>query len=122
MIPKAQFAQMTGRAAKVWTRHRRALEEAGFQPGTVGYSRAAYNLLDFAEDAPELVGRFVQRLPEVLKNGATIEAFGDARAASFYDETQNQWNYDPARFPSYAELRQDQRLRAAGFDYQGQIG
>ena len=122
MIPQAQFAQMTGRAAKVWTRHRKALEEAGFQPGTVGHSRAAYNLLDFAEDAPELVGRFVQKLPEVLKQGATIEAFGDARASAFYDEQQNQWNYDQNLFPTYADLRKDQRLRAAGFDYQGQIG
>lgn len=117
-----QDRELATLATRLALQYAPALEQMGLKQGTVGFNRTMFNLLDMADEAPSRLEAFVQKLPEAVKNGATIEALAKARADAFLDEQSGQWTYNPQLFRGYADLLVDQRMRAGAFDYQGRIG
>ena len=89
------------------------LKQLGLQPGTQGYNRTMFNILDLTVQAPAAVPNFIAKLNRVKGQNWTVEAIAKARADSFY-------RYDgtlATSFPNYQTLFQDQRSRAGTFDY-----
>ena len=115
-------ARLRKQAMELSLQYAGPIEQMGLKQGTAGFNRVMFNLIDVADDTPELVQGFLQRLPDVVKGGATIEAIAKARADSFQDPMTGEWGYNREIFPTYAELFLDQRKRAGGFDYGKEIG
>lgn len=89
------------------------LRRFGIEPGTQGYNRLMFNILDLRVQSPAALGDFLNKIPEVVRGGLSIEAIAKARADSFYapDGTLD------TSFPSYQALYTDQRSRAQVWDY-----
>jgi hypothetical protein len=96
------------------------LQRMGVRPGTQGWNRLMFNVLDLAVQAPAAVPDFVRKLPAVLRQGATVEAIAKARADSFYNPRTGR--LEAAGFGnSYSRLFADQRSRAGVWDYRRRI-
>ena len=93
------------------------LKGLGLQPGTQGYNRTMFNLLDLSVQSPAAVSDFLRKLKKVATQGWSIEALAKARADSFYgyDGTLN------TTFPNYQALFRDQRSRAGVWDYRRRL-
>jgi hypothetical protein len=88
----------------------------GVSRDTVGFHRIMFNYLDLYVQAPAAAGSFIQKLPQIMKGGLTIEAIAKARADSFY--------YPDGRWGGvwpYPRMLQDQRSRAGSFDYKKRL-
>ena len=97
-----------------------ALMRLGLREGTAGWNRLMFNVLDLAVQAPTAVPDFIRKLPQVLRQGATIEAVAKARADSFIDPGTGR--LDAGGFGnSYSRLLADQRSRAGAFDYKRRL-
>jgi hypothetical protein len=96
------------------------LQRMGVKPGSVGYNRLMFNVLDLAVQAPAAVPDFLRKLPRVLSQGLTIEAIAKARADSFFNPATGR--LDAGGFGnSYYRLLADQRSRAGAFDYKKRL-
>lgn len=92
------------------------LQRLGLQPGSVAYNRVMFNVLDLSVQAPAAVADFVRKLPNVIAQGATIEAIAKARADSFINPATGR--LQAGGFGNnYSRLFADQRSRAGAFDY-----
>lgn len=94
-----------------------AIRNAGVPPETTGYQRLMYNALDLYTQAPAAVverGGFLERIPEIVKRGTTVEAIAWARAESFRDPASGRLL---TSFPSYNALLADQKRRAYSWEY-----
>ena len=98
------------------------MKQAGLQPGTAGWERVLFNLRDAYVQAPAAVtdpGGLLDRLPEVMQGGATVEAIARARANSYINPRTGRLD---TNFRNYAALLKDQRSRAGTWDYKRRLG
>ena len=101
-----------------------ALRAAGLTPGVAAYERILFNLQDLYVQAPAAAtgrGGLVDRIPEILAAGATIEAIAKARADSFFRPGTDILDA-PGFGNNYARLSSDQRRRAGTWDYKRRLG
>lgn len=96
------------------------LRRLGVEPGTVGFNRLMFNVLDLRVQAPAAVGDFIKALPQVIKGGLTVEAIAKARANAFFIPGTSQLDA-PGFGNSYQRLFRDQRSRAGTFDYKRRL-
>jgi hypothetical protein len=96
------------------------LVQLGVKPGTVGFNRLMFNVMDLRVQAPAAVGDFIKRIPQLVKQGLTIEAIAKARADSFFIPGTNRLDA-PGFGNSYSRLFADQRSRAGTFDYKRRV-
>ena len=94
------------------------LQRMGLEPGTVGFNRLMFNVLDLRVQAPLAVSDFIKKLPSVVKAGLTIESIAKARADSFISPRTGRLE---TTFSSYDRLLRDQRSRAGAFDYKRRL-
>ena len=99
-----------------------SMKAVGLQPGTAGWERVLFNLRDAYVQSPASVtasGGLLDRLPEIMQGGATVEAIARARANSYINPRTKRLD---TNFRSYAALLKDQRSRAGTWDYKRRIG
>ena len=97
-----------------------ALRAAGLQPGTAGYNRMMFNVLDLSVQAPAAVRGFLSQLGQMRSQKFTVEAIARARADSFFNPTTGR--LEAGGFNnSYQRLFKDQRARAGVFDYRRRL-
>ena len=92
-----------------------ALRAVGLEPGTVGFNRLLFNVLDLSVQSPQTVGGLIQQFPQIGQQNFTIEAIAKARADSFFDPQGRLVAGD------YRSLFKDQRSRAGVFDYRRRL-
>jgi hypothetical protein len=96
------------------------LQRVGLQPGTQGWNRVLFNVLDLTVQAPVAARDFIAKLPQVMRQGASIEAIAKARADSFINPATGR--LEAGGFGnSYNRLFADQRSRAGVWDYRRRI-
>ena len=95
------------------------LRKVGLDVGTQGYNRMMFNILDLNVQAPAAVRDFVQKLPQIISGGLTVEAIAKARADSFFMPS-GRLNA-PGFNNSYQRLYSDQRSRAGVWDYRRRL-
>jgi hypothetical protein len=107
---------LTGTASRVAP----VLQRLGVQPGTQGYNRLLFNVLDLNVQAPAAVSDFIKKIPQILQQGVSVEAIAKARADSFINPRTGR--LEASGFNnSYNRLFQDQRSRAGVWDYRRRI-
>jgi len=95
------------------------LKSLGLQPGTVGYNRVMFNILDLEVQAPAAVPDFIRKLGDVKGQGFSIDAIAKARADSFFTP---EGNLDAPGFNNnYSVLLKDQRSRAGAYDFKKRL-
>jgi hypothetical protein len=120
--PNAQLAdrQWMARLTSTSTRLAPVLQRLGVAPGTQGYNRLLFNVLDLTVQAPLAAQDFINKIPQVVRQGASIEAIAKARADSFINPATGR--LEAGGFGnSYSRLLADQRSRAGAFDYKRRI-
>ena len=96
------------------------LQRLGLPPGSVGFNRIMFNVLDLKVQAPAAVPDFIKKLAKVAQQGVTIEAIAKARADSFINPATGR--LEAGGFGnSYDRLLRDQRSRAGTFDYKRRL-
>jgi hypothetical protein len=114
-VDRQWMARLTQQAVSIAP----VLQRLGLQPGTQGWNRVLFNVLDLTVQAdPAAVSDFIAKLPGVVRQGATIEAIAKARSDSFYNPATGKLD---TGFRSYNALFQDQRSRAGVWDYRRRI-
>jgi hypothetical protein len=112
MVDQRWMGVLTG----VQQRMRPYLIVYGLQPGTQGYNRVMFNMLDLEVQSPAAARDFAGKLPQMKASGWTIEAIAKARADSFINPQTGR--LEASGFGnSYQRLIQDQRSRAGVYDY-----
>ena len=96
------------------------LRAAGLEPGTAGWNRVMFNVLDLSVQAPVAARDFLGKLGQVRRQGFTVEAIAKARADSFFSPRSGRLDA-PGFGNSYQRLFQDQRARAGVFDYRRRL-
>lgn len=94
------------------------LQRVGLRPGTQGWNRLMFNILDLEVQSPLANQGFIRKLPQIIQQGATVEAIAKARADSFFNPATGRLE---SSFGSYSRLFQDQRSRAGVWDYRRRI-
>ena len=108
------------RLSSTSTRIAPVLQQLGFAPGTQGYNRLLFNVLDLTVQAPAAAQDFIKMLPKIARAGGSIEAIAKARADSFINPATGR--LEAGGFGnSYSRLLADQRSRAGAFDYKRRI-
>ena len=96
------------------------LQQLGLQPGTQGWNRVMFNVLDLRVQAPAALDGFFQRLQKVGSQGWSVEAIAKARADAFYNPQTGQ--LEASGFGNnYSRLFADQRSRAGVWDYRRRL-
>lgn len=96
------------------------LQRYGLRPGTQGWHRAMFNVLDLSVQAPAAVPDFVRKLAVAARQGLTVESIAKARADSFINPATGR--LDAGGFGnSYSRLLSDQRSRAGAYDYRRRL-
>jgi len=123
--PNAQVVdrQWMGKLTGLQMRVAPMLRSLGVLPGTAGYNRLMFNILDSFVQSPLATtgaGGLLSRLGQVVRGGITIEAIAKARADSYFNPATGRLNaggFDN----SYSRLLADQRSRAGAFDYKRRL-
>jgi len=96
------------------------LRAAGLEPGTAGWNRVMFNVLDLSVQSPAAVPDFLAKLGQVRGQRFTVEAIAKARSDSFF--SPNSGRLDAPGFGnSYQRLFKDQRQRAGVFDFRRRL-
>lgn len=96
------------------------LVRAGLPQNSVGFQRMLFNVADLKVQAPAAVPDFIKRLPQIVRQGVTIEAIAKARADSFINPATGQ--LEAGGFGNnYQTLLRDQRSRAGTWDYKRRL-
>jgi hypothetical protein len=96
------------------------LVRSGLPQNSVGFQRMLFNIADLKVQAPAAVPDFVKRLPQIVRQGVTIEAIAKARADSFINPATGR--LEAAGFGNnYQTLLRDQRSRAGTWDYKRRL-
>ena len=96
------------------------LQRIGLRPGTQGWHRAMFNILDLTVQAPAAVPDFVRKLSVANRQGLTVEAIAKARADAFINPRTGR--LEAGGFGnSYSRLLADQRSRAGSYDYKRRL-
>ena len=115
-VDQKWMAQLTGLQVKV----RPALLAYGLKPGTQGFNRTMFNILDLYVQSPLAAQGFINNLQPVAQQGFTIEAIAKARADSYFNPSTGR--LEAGGFGnSYQRLFQDQRSRAGVYDYRRRL-
>jgi len=85
------------------------LASQGIPTNSDAYKVLMFNILDLRVQAPATLNDFVDKIPNIIKNGISAESIGKARADSFYNP--NTGNLDTT-FNSYEDLLKDQKSRS----------
>ena len=109
-----QLNKLTVPLARVFT-------AMGVEPDTVGWHRLMTSAIEMNDQSPELMKRFLNRLPDVVAEGMTMEGIAKARADSFQHPETGQWEYNKDVFKTYTDLLAHQRLETTAFDYGGKL-
>ena len=96
-----------------------SLQALGLSPGTQGWNRVMFNVLDLQVQAPAALRGFLMNLRRAGQQGWSVEAIAKARADAFY-------RYDgsldaPGFNNNYSALFRDQRSRAGVWDYRRRL-
>ena len=110
------MAALTGTASRLTP----ILQRIGLQPGTQGWNRVMFNVLDLNVQAPAAVSDFVRKLPQIVQQGVTVEAIAKARADAFFNPATGRLDA-PGFGNNYRRLFQDQRSRAGVWDYRRRV-
>ena len=114
--PEQVDRQWMGVLTSVSTAMAPVLQRLGIPPTSQGWNRVMFNILDLRVQAPAAVQTFVSKLPQVMKQGLTIEAIAKARADSFFNPSTGV--LEAGGFSNnYSKLFADQRSRAGVYDY-----
>ena len=112
MVDRRWMGILTG----VQQRMRPYLIVYGLQPGTQGYNRVMFNLIDLEVQSPQAARDFAGKLPQMKAGNWTVEAIAKARADSFINPQTGR--LEASGFGnSYQRLMKDQRSRAGVYDY-----
>ena len=112
MVDRRWMGILTG----VQQRMRPYLIVYGLQPGTQGYNRVMFNLIDLEVQSPAAAQGFAGKLPQMKAGGWTVEAIAKARADSYINPETGR--LEASGFGnSYQRLMKDQRSRAGVYDY-----
>ena len=112
MVDRRWMGILTG----VQQRMRPYLIVYGLQPGTQGYNRVMFNLIDLEVQSPLAAQGFAGKLPQMKAGGWTVEAIAKARADSYINPETGR--LEASGFGnSYQRLMKDQRSRAGVYDY-----
>jgi hypothetical protein len=115
--------QWMGKLTQLQMRVTPMLRSLGVVPGTAGYNRLMFNILDSFVQSPLATtgaGGLLSRLGQVVRGGITIEAIAKARADSYINPATGR--LDAGGFGnSYSRLLADQRSRAGAFDYKRRL-
>ena len=104
----------------VQQRMRGPLMASGLEPGTAGFNRVMFNLIDLTVQSPAAARDFAGKLPEMKQKGWTVEAIAKARADSFINPETGRLDA-PGFGNNYQRLFKDQRSRAGVYDYRRRI-
>lgn len=96
------------------------LQRLGLKPGTQGWNRVMFNVLDLAVQSPAASNGFIQRLARVKRQGLSVESIAKARADAFYSPTTGRLDA-PGFGNNYSRLFADQRSRAGVWDYRRRL-
>jgi hypothetical protein len=96
------------------------LVRSGLPQNSVGFQRMLFNIADLKVQAPAAVPDFIKRLPQIVRQGVTIEAIAKARADSYINPATGR--LEAAGFGNnYQTLLRDQRSRAGTWDYKRRL-
>ena len=96
------------------------LVRSGLPRNSAGFHRILFNVLDLKVQAPAAVPDFVKRLPQIIRQGVTVEAIAKARADSFINPATGR--LEAGGFGNnYQRLLRDQRSRAGTWDYKRRL-
>jgi hypothetical protein len=118
--PQMVDRRWMGTLTNVQQRMRGPLIAHGLQPGTAGFNRVMFNLIDLTVQSPAAARDFAGKLIEMKQKGWTVEAIAKARADSFINPATGRLDA-PGFGNNYQRLFQDQRSRAGVYDYRRRI-
>ena len=118
--PQMVDRRWMGTLTNVQQRMRGSLIASGLEPGTAGFNRVMFNLIDLTVQAPEAAKDFAGKLPEMKQKGWTVEAIAKARADSYINPETGRLDA-PGFGNNYQRLFKDQRSRAGVYDYRRRI-
>ena len=115
LTPQQVDQRWMSRLTQTSLRMQGVLRGVGLQPGTQGFNRVMFNVLDLSVQAPAAVPAFLTKLNVMKGQGFTVEAIAKARADSFFGRGGR---LDAPGFNNnYQRLFSDQRSRAGVWDY-----
>jgi hypothetical protein len=118
--PEMVDLRWMGRLTAIQQRLRPQLIVMGLMPGTQGYNRVMFNIMDLEVQSPEANRDFIGKLFTVRKAGWSIEAIAKARADSFINPATGR--LEASGFGNnYQSLIKDQRSRAGVYDYRRRV-
>jgi hypothetical protein len=118
--PQSSDQRWAGILTQTMTSVTPILVRNGLPQNSVGFQRMLFNIADLKVQAPAAVPDFVRRLPQIVRQGVTIEAIAKARADSFINPATGR--LEAAGFGNnYQTLLRDQRSRAGTWDYKRRL-
>ena len=118
--PEMVDLKWMGRLSSIQQRIRPRLIVMGLMPGTQGYNRVMFNIMDLEVQSPAANRDFIGKLFTVRKAGWSIEAIAKARADSFINPATGRLEA-PGFGNNYQNLIKDQRSRAGVYDYRRRV-
>ena len=118
--PQMVDRKWMGTLTNVQQRMRGALIVHGLQPGTAGYNRVMFNLMDLTVQSPAAARDFAGKLIQMKNANWTVEAIAKARADSYINPATGRLDA-PGFGNNYQRLFKDQRSRAGVYDYRRRI-
>jgi len=118
--PQMVDRRWMGTLTNVQQRMRGPLIASGLEPGTAGFNRVMFNLIDLTVQSPAAARDFAGKLSEMKAKGWTVEAIAKARADSYINPRTGRLDA-PGFGNNYQRLFKDQRSRAGVYDYRRRI-
>ena len=109
-----------GTLTNVQQRMRPQLIKMGLEPGTQGYNRVMFNIMDLTVQSPAAAQDFAGKLFEMQAGNWTIESIAKARADSYINPATGRLDA-PGFGNNYQNLIKDQRSRAGVYDYRRRV-
>ena len=109
-----------GTLTNVQQRMRPQLIKMGLAPGTQGYNRVMFNIMDLTVQSPAAAQDFAGKLFEMQAGNWTIESIAKARADSYINPATGRLDA-PGFGNNYQNLIKDQRSRAGVYDYRRRV-
>ena len=109
-----------GTLTNVQQRMRPQLIKMGLEPGTQGYNRVMFNIMDLTVQSPAAAQDFAGKLFEMRESNWTIESIAKARADSYINPATGRLDA-PGFGNNYQNLIKDQRSRAGVYDYRRRV-
>ena len=118
--PQMVDQKWMGTLTNVQQRMRGSLIVHGLQPGTAGYNRVMFNLMDLTVQSPAAARDFAGKLIQMKNADWSVESIAKARADSYINPETGRLDA-PGFGNNYQRLIKDQRSRAGVYDYRRRI-